>query len=149
MTRSAALAAALAALALSGCQTTQTEANYVKVAPGPKVDLAIAQCKEISSKARHIVVGIGGPEMLVVGLVGTAVATAAKQAQVFEQCMAAQGYGKAGAKPAETAGTPAAAPATKPVAPARSPAAKRKTRTAPTAAVKTTSAAQPGNPPPP
>lgn len=123
----AALAAATAALALSGCQTTQTGANYVKVAPGPTVEVAIAQCKEIASKARHFVIGIGGPEMLVVGLIGTAVATGVKQAQVFEQCMTLQGYGKAGAKPAAGAApTPAAPPAKAAPAPARPKPAARK-----------------------
>lgn len=106
----AALVAATGAFALSACQTTQTGEHYVKQGPGPVVETAIAECRAIAAKASHIVIGIGGPEVIVAGLIGTAVATGVRRTQVFEQCMTAQGYRKADAKAAEPAPAPAPPP---------------------------------------
>lgn len=111
MKRKAAALAAAMSLGLSACQTTGAGVDYVKVGKGPALDAAKAECKAISDKAAHVVIGIGGPEALAIGLIGTAVATAAKRAQVFEQCMTLQGYQKAGAR-----GAPQPAPAPPPPA---------------------------------
>lgn len=115
MKRKAALAL-MGALVLSGCQTTGSGAGYVKVRPGPELEVARAECRARSEKVSHVVIGIGGPEVIAGALIGTAIATSLRRAQYFEYCMAALGYQKVDPRAApQPAPTPAVAvPATKP-----------------------------------
>jgi hypothetical protein len=129
MKRHAALVLSAGALALSACQTTKTGAHYVKQGPGPNVEVAIAECKALSDKASHVVIGIGGPEVIVGALIGTAVATGIRRAQVFESCMTAQGYRKADAQTAAQAAPAPAAPV--PAAKASNKASPKATKKAP------------------
>lgn len=126
MKRKAAAVAAAMTLGLSACQTTGAGVDYVKVGKGPALEAAKAECKTISDKAAHVVIGIGGPEAIAIGLIGTAIATAAKRAHVFEQCMTLQGYQKADARAAARP-APAPSPPTgqKPVSAPAKPAPKR------------------------
>ncbi|PZQ13059.1 MAG: hypothetical protein DI565_15460 [Ancylobacter novellus] len=111
MKRGATCALAAGAFALTACQTTGTGVQYVKERPGPDIQTARAQCEAWAAKASHVVIGIGGPEVIAGGLIASAILTGVRRAQAFEYCMTAQGYRKVDAR---TAAQPAPAPAPPP-----------------------------------
>lgn len=81
---------ALAAVAaLSGCQTTP---DYVRIGPGPNLQVAEAQCSIMSASTQQGMWAMGSPGYVLGAELGNAIANEARRVEFMKHCMIIQGW---------------------------------------------------------
>lgn len=75
-------------LALSGCQSFE----YQKIAPGPTLEYADAQCQIGAMSVEQGIIAYGTPSYVAGAQLGNAIGNSIRQAQFMKNCMTMQGW---------------------------------------------------------